>query len=316
MSLTDKQKAARKGLVTGSRIAKIAGVSPYGGPLAAYREIVEGYEQPETPEMLRGTMLEPAVLSWFAADQGAKLMRIDEIVRHPVLPFLGATPDAIATVSGESGVVEAKTAGWRMADQWGEAGTDQIPTHYTPQVQVEMGVTGLKVAWVPVLIAGEDFRVYRVEFDAELFGMLAEMARKFFKDHVEPQKPPPLDASPEAAEWLAKRFSKPEKKVIPAPPEAEQWVKQYRAAAAEADAASEKRDLAKNHLKQIIGNADAMAGDGWRISWALTKGRKSTDWAAVAAEAGVSDALIAKHTTAKAAYRTFRPNWKDSNNDD
>jgi len=209
MIFTEEQRAKRRNGIGGSELASIVGRSPYSSALGVYLRKVgeEEHLTEETGPQLRGRILEPAILSWFEETRGAVLDRNPESFQHPKHPILFASPDAIARMpDDERLVVEAKTVHFRQASNWGPAGTDEIPEHYLIQVQAELACTGLQRAELPVLIAGEDFRIYNVEFEPELFGVLVQAAEKFWRDHVIPRKPPPLDGSDEGDSWLRRRF--------------------------------------------------------------------------------------------------------------
>jgi putative phage-type endonuclease len=315
MSLTDEQKRIRRTGIGSSEIAAVVGLSPYATPLDVWRAKVEGLSIEETPAMKRGRILEDAVADWYAEDTGARLERCATI-RHPESPIALATPDRIATLGSERRILEIKTANLRTLADWGEPGTDEVPQAYLLQVQWELACSGLMSADLAVLIAGDDFRIYHLKRDFELEQMLLERAESFWRKHVETRTPPELDGSESAASWLASRFPKDNGAIIPATPEAEQWVREYRAAAAEAQVAARRRDAAKNRLKEVMGEAKRLQGDGWTVNWSHVKGRERTDWAAVCAEARVSKELIQKHTSRSAGHRQFRPSWAKEQSDE
>ncbi len=320
--LSESDKKARRGFITGSRIAAIAGLSPYATALDVFREIVEGYEQPESPPMVRGRHLESSILSWYREETGADLQKV-EFTGHPLHEHIGATPDAIATMpDGTKRIVEAKSVSFRLGEQWGNAGTDQIPTHYMPQVQFEMGCTGLMLADVPALFGGEELRIYTVKFDPELFGMLVETAERFWKDHIIPKVPPPLDGSESWADYLGAKFPRHEDVCLSATPDAEQWAKALFTARNMATEAKALETEAQNHLKQAMGTADKLMGDGWKITWRTGKDGASTDWEAVArgltfpTNQPLVDSLVAKHTKLKPGARSFRPTLSKGENNE
>lgn len=308
MSLSPEQKKLRKQGIFGSEIAAVLGLSPYATPLDVWRSKVEGLEIEETAPMKRGRILEPAIADWYAEDTGAVLSEVGTLV-HPTRKLIGATPDRIARFDDHAKVLEIKSANSRMADKWGEAGTDDVPQHYIPQVQLEMGCAGLPLADLAVLIGGDDFRIYHLAFDPELFGMMADAAEKFWVDHVKTGIPPPLDGSDSCADWLKAKYPADRAPILNAPPEAAQWAEQLRNAKVLSAQAEAQEKEARNQLVAMIGDAAGIKGDGWSISYKKGKGRESIDWKAVAAEAGVSAALIQRHTKTT-EFRTFRPTFK------
>lgn len=112
-------------------------------------------------------------------------------------------------------ILECKTANARMADEWGPsqeaeivAGTvtseHKIPIYYETQVQWYMAVTGARVAYVAVLIGGQDFRIYVVRRDDELIRAIVTKCWEFWRDHVMTGTPP----DPTTVEDVKKLFAK------------------------------------------------------------------------------------------------------------
>lgn len=297
-------------MLGGSDAAAVAGVHPNKTPLDVFRRVVLGHVEPETAVMRRGNLMEPVIREMARVELGLDLLGPRRL-RDPKRDFLRASLDDVAKGADSEEVVEYKSVSPWAADSYGTDG-DAVPQHHLCQVQFYMGMSGLPRARLIALIGVDDLRQFTLTADAELQGMLFEAVEKFHRDHVLTGRPPPLDGSESCSEWLTSRFPKPKLPAVQATPEAEQWVREYRTALAEAEAAQARRDRAKNALKEFIGEASGASGDGWKIAWSYVNGRKSVDWAAVAAEAGVSREVIEKHTTAKAGYRAFRPSWRDN----
>lgn len=98
-------------------------------------------------------------------------------------------------------ILECKTASAYASDQWGpsqeaeiKAGEivteHKIPIYYETQVQWYLGLTGAKVCYVAVLIGGNDFRIYAVKPDKELFEAIAAKCWEFWSNHVMTGEPP------------------------------------------------------------------------------------------------------------------------------
>lgn len=98
-------------------------------------------------------------------------------------------------------ILECKTASAYASDQWGpsqeaeivagEVVTEhKIPIYYETQVQWYLGLTGAKVCYLAVLIGGNDFRIYAVKPDRELFEAICEKCWAFWSGHVLTGEPP------------------------------------------------------------------------------------------------------------------------------
>ena len=95
------------------------------------------------------------------------------------------TPDY--KVTGQRVNIQIKTS--RHGDDWGEQWTDEIPPLYLVQVQHEMEILDYDMTHVPVLIGGNDFRIYQVERDRE-FGAIISAAIDEFWGKVEREEAP------------------------------------------------------------------------------------------------------------------------------
>lgn len=304
--LTEAQLALRRTGISGSEVGAVLNLSPWSKPIDVWAAKVEGRELEETEPMRRGRILEPAVAAWYAEDTGAELRECGTI-RHPSSSVLMATPDRIARFAGgEERVVELKTAGFRMADRWGESGTDQVPSFYLLQTAAEMACAQLDRADLAVLIAGDDFRIYPLTRDPELEAMIIEACERFHRDYVLTRKPPPPDASDSYSEWLHARYSYAGETLLQADTEAEKWAQALFQARADKEDSETREKLARQHLENAIGSSYGMQGAGWKITWGETKGKPSINWEAIAKEAQIAPSLIAQHTK-RQGYRQFRP---------
>jgi len=163
------------------------GLSPWKTPLELFLEKT-GRAAPveENLSMRIGRALEPVVLAAFTEQTGLAVTRQQERITCPRFPWRWATVDGIAS---DGALVEAKTA--TDPAEWGEPGTDQIPRHYIVQVQHALACTGLALAYVPVLIAARDFRIYEVRRDEAIIEAITEREIEFWS-RVERDDPPPL----------------------------------------------------------------------------------------------------------------------------
>ena len=87
-------------------------------------------------------------------------------------------------------IVEVKTANQYMADKWGEEGSDVVPEEYMLQCVHYMIVEAVPVVDMPVLIGGQDFRIYTIEYDKEVAEMVIEYEHEFWHEHVLKKIPP------------------------------------------------------------------------------------------------------------------------------
>jgi hypothetical protein len=186
--------------IGGSDIAKLLGLSPYGGPLEVYERIVLGVEIPWNRMMDRGAAIEPVLR---AHAQNMLGLEIEETVsdyhRHPTLEYAHAQIDDLATWRGLPVVVDYKSCN-RFAKGWGAAGTDQIPEHQRAQFAWEMLCADRDLC-IPVVGFGEDvdgpdiFNIshvlpYEVERCPLFEGHMKAVASEFWETHIVRQVPP------------------------------------------------------------------------------------------------------------------------------
>lgn len=255
------------------------GESELRAPFDVYLAKAEGFEAEPTDGMEIGTLLEPVILELYRRKTGATLA-YPGTVQHPHRPLLLDTPDAMATLpGGEVRPVEAKAYGWRGLE-WGENGGDGVPPAYVIQaihhLLVQRALAGY--SWgtpdmaptavdLPVLFGGREFRIYTVRWDPELAEMIATTCEEWWAEHVESRKPPSMERSRTAAEWLAKKYPVNRAPMLDASPGDELIAEQLREARSAVKAAEEVEAPLVNELKLRIGEADGMRGNGWRITW-------------------------------------------------
>jgi hypothetical protein len=212
--------------IGGTMVARILGLSRWGGPLSAYFELRgEPDTTPRNTAMDRGNALEESVLNIWGAIAGAAWERGNQI-SSAAIPHAHATVDAIGLPDGSDDrfILDAKTASREtMTSGWGADGTDRIPVEYQLQLLWYMMVAkaaGMNVAdeallptlvgpeaelqWAarlvqrtgkPIVLAdlagtGLEFRVYRVAWDAKLAEEVNARVLRFIREHVEPGIPP------------------------------------------------------------------------------------------------------------------------------
>lgn len=140
--------AARRWRVGGSEIGQIMGWSPFGDRDDLLAAKHDDTRSRETAAMLRGTVLEPAILDWGHRKHGYNYSAVGTYL-HPQFDWMLYNPDGITT---DGILIECKTTTDRCEERgWGRAGTSQIPLHYRAQVAWGMAVLDIPEAHVLVL---------------------------------------------------------------------------------------------------------------------------------------------------------------------
>jgi putative phage-type endonuclease len=177
--------ADRRGGIGASDAPIITGDAPWGDLLTLYAAKSGIIDEPDVANEQTnwGKKLEATVAEWWVekqAKQGrtVRVRRDNTRPRHPKYDWLRTSLDF--RVIGENALLETKTRRF-PTDEWGPAGTAEIPAHYVVQVQHEMAATGAAVCYVAVLFAGSEPRDYEVPRDEALIADLIELEAEFME---------------------------------------------------------------------------------------------------------------------------------------
>lgn len=192
-------------VIGASEAAAACNQSPYSSALQLYMEkrgeFPSSFNEATQNRLDMGKKLEPVILDCYEEQTGTVLTRNLPLYFHPVYPFMGATPDGIATdpideTDFTEWCVDAKSTNWRMLDKtgddtekYGEAGTDQIPLTNLFQAQQQMAVMGLERCDFPVLIDGRELRIYIVNRNDDLIQQIA-LAEAELSERIRDGRPP------------------------------------------------------------------------------------------------------------------------------
>lgn len=202
---------ARRSGIGGSDVAAVLGLSKWKTPYDLYLEktgvTVEDSSKAELFHF--GHVLEDVVANEFSRRNALKVQRRNIMFRHPKYPMLIGNIDR-RVVGG--GVLECKTADKYTAGLWDVTDGDKVPPYYLCQVMHYLHVTGERKGYLAVLIGGNEYRQYKIDYDAELAELMAEKCVEFWRNHVIAR------VAPEAvtAADLAKMYRSIEGKVVKA----------------------------------------------------------------------------------------------------
>lgn len=278
----------------------------FGSPIELWRrKRGEIGEQPANERMAAGLAIEPVIADLYATRSGRTLLRCRPIV-HREYPWSAASPDRL--VLEEPIAVELKNTTSRRRG-WGEPGTDQIPASYAVQVAVQMAVLDVGEARLVALLDGHELREYVIHRDTEIEAAIYAKCAEWWQRHVVDGNPPPVDGTDGYAEYLAKRFGRNVQPMLRADDVIGEMAARLREARRMYDAAERAKTEAENLIKSVIGDADGIEGDGFKITWRAAKDSQRVEWEKVARDAGASADLIAKHTTTKPGSRRLLAKW-------
>lgn len=190
--LSQHQLKVRQKHVGASESAAIIGCNPY---MTAYdlwmikTGRVSGFEGNEATAI--GSMIEDGLLDWASEETAQAIVKNQYRVHSGGI--LSATHDALSRDDNTIGY-EAKTAGimnpWNAKDNWGDAGTDEIPDNYIIQCHHQMIVSNLDMVYVPALIGGRGRIMYKVRRNEKLCDHILKSVERFWNESVLGDIPP------------------------------------------------------------------------------------------------------------------------------
>lgn len=251
--------------IGGSDAAAVAGVSRYRSPLSVWLEKTGQLIPDEPGEAAHwGNVLEDVVAAEFAARTGLKPRRRRAVLQSAQHPFMLANVDRLVSENGSMGILEAKTCGYWRRTEWLDG---HVPDEYAIQLQHYLAVTGYTFGYVAVLIGGQEFRHTRVERNDDLIADLIRIEADFWR-RVQECDPPPVDetTSPDLLSALYPQATESMTAILPV--SAEELIRDYARAQADEKDAVRRKDLAANHLKAFLGEAEI----------GMIAGRKVVTW--------------------------------------
>lgn len=255
----------RKRGIGGSDVSCLLGINKWKSEIELWLDKTnQTNELPAENEAMQwGNIMEPIIRNHFAEVTGKPVVEVKAMLQHPEYPYMLADVDGLTVDDfGNPAILEIKTASEYKRSEW----EDDIPTYYQTQVQHYLCVTGVKKAYVAVLIGGNSFKVYEVDADMEIQSMLIAVEQEFW-NKVKNMIRPEMDGSDAAKNLLDNIYHGGIAEQIVLPTEAVEYVDQYIEACAEEDNAKAKKQEASNRIKEIMGDYDKAKCLNHTISW-------------------------------------------------
>ena len=305
--------------IGGTDISAILGMNPYKTPLDVWLDKTGQAEpKPDTEEMWWGREMEPVLAKRYEKETGTTLVIPHKSYLVLDKPWYRITPDALVNpimIPQSEGGVDFKTSG--KPHDWGEPGTDEIPKHYHLQADWYMGGTGAQWWDVAVLLMSfkRQFMIFRVTRDDELIGYLQEEAERFWNDHVLANKPPAIDGSTSATEYVKKKYPFDSGPMLePTDPEILLTLTRYRELRETIKAYNLTEQELENYLKDYVGTCMGMEGGWGKITWKRSKDSQTTDWKSAFEEWAeldptLSEIIKQKHIIIKPGARRWLPRF-------
>lgn len=258
--------------IGGSDAAVVAGVSKWKSPIGLWLEKTGQVEPDEAGEAAYwGTTLEKIVATEFTIRTGLKVRRRNAILQHHEYPFMLANVDRL--IVGQDIGLECKTASAYLKDRWED---DEVPDAYYIQCQHYMAVTGYSGWHIAVLIGGNTFVTKYIERNDTFIEKLIDIEADFW-NKVQTKTMPAVDGSDASAEALKTLYEQADGSEIVLPVGANAWVEAYSQADQSEKEAKERKDLAKNKLCELLGQAERGHAGDRLVVWSNVAGRTTID---------------------------------------
>ena len=267
----------RRKYIGGSDIASVMMMSRWKTPLTLWLEKtgeIEPDDLSDNEAVQLGVELEDFVAHKFAKEIGKKVRKTNKIYFHKKYPFLAAHVDRL--IVGSEELLECKTCSSYKQDEWKdeviiveengekkEIIKQNTPYEYVLQCIWYMGILGKKVCYIAVLIGGQKFKYRKIEFDAELFNIMVDMAVEFW-NCVQTKTMPAL--SPEDSNTLSKVYSTHSEDYLEYQ-DVEEKIEKLQEVKAGIKTLDVEKKMLEAELKNIINTHAGILTDKFKVSW-------------------------------------------------
>lgn len=236
----------------GSDAASALGLNPWMSPFALWFEKSGRFEGEveETEPMLMGKLMEPIVLGRYVdAHPEVSLDTSPGLLRHPDIPFMVGTPDALRD---DDGIVEAKAVGYDFAKEWED---DDVPVRYRMQTYHYGILTGRPFGVVAAIIGGQRYVERDIEFSQSSADRYVERLDQWWTEHIVKDVPPPIDASDSTTAALVALYDAEPDSVAVLSEEHAALAREYWAWHERVKEAESEKQLRANLLRDALGSA-------------------------------------------------------------
>lgn len=279
--------------LTSTDVAALFGLSPYKTHFELWHEkkIGEVVRLDENERMKWGRRLEATVAEGIAADAGWAVRPMKEYMRLPELRIGASFDFRVMTPSGKCvpGVadlddwvnladsdrdahLEIKCVDWLVArNNWTLSGDFiEAPAHIELQVQHQMLVSGLRRAYIGVMVGGNDVRVIEREADDGVRRGIMSAARAFWASIEANIPPPPVMPDDADAVIALHQYAEPGRLYDARNDDnVKRIVREYAELGDAKRKAEEAQKVRKAELLAAIGDADRVMVDGYSVSCGL-----------------------------------------------
>lgn len=261
--------------LTSTDVAALFGLSPYKTAFELWHEKRAGevVQIADNDRMKWGRRLETVIAHGIADDQGWVVRPFKEYMRLPE-HRIGSSFD-FRVIRGESiqppadAILEVKTVDFlAFRDGWTiDEGLIEAPPHIEIQVQHQMLVSGLRRAYIGVMVGGNRIEVLERHADDAVHAGILARASEFWQSIADNRAPDPVMPDDAQAVIRMHQFAEPGR-VLDARGDARiaTLLSEYHRLRRESADLSELADVMKAELLQMIGEAEKVITDVGTVS--------------------------------------------------
>lgn len=302
--------------IGGSDAPLICGKSSFGGPADVYMQKLELEPPLESNERMEaGTRFEPAITEWWSDYRGIKVVKPEEMLRHPKYPHMICHVDGLLYNGSEApiGLLEVKNVGVNKAKEWGDEG-DQIPQHVIIQCMhnlfVASGHFGIdfQSCEVAAMIGGNEPRFnLSVLRDEKLIEALVAIEGDFWEQNVKAGVPPTVDGSEGSARLIRALYPDSNELVMEADDVLNVAAILFMGLRDQIGELTERQNEHKNTMMLAMKESGALMTDVGKFTYKKSKDGQKTDWKGICKELTVSQEIIDAFSEFKPGTRSLRP---------
>ena len=252
----------RTRFIGASEISAVLGLNPWKTALQLWGEktgLVPAKDLSTNEAVEWGTRLERVVSAKFAEKHDVKLIAYKKRYVHPAHSFISCELDNI--IAGTDELVEIKTCNANAYKDWTDP--NQIPQHYTIQVNTQLGLSGRTKGHIAVLCGGQRYFEKVVMFDQKLYDETIERTVAFWK-MVEDRTPP--EAVGEDNDTLLQFYPKAGE-LLEAVEQMNTSIALLQETKAHIKSLEEQKDGLEASLKQVIGENQGIKTSAYIVTW-------------------------------------------------
>lgn len=299
--------------LTSTDIAALFGMSPYKTRFELWHEKRSGevVRIAQNDRMTWGTRLEASIAEGIAEDRGWAIrpfkeymldreLRIGSSFDYRISADDGPTPSGYLADTPNDAILEIKTVdalafrnGWKIEDDMLVA-----PDHIEMQVQHQMLVSGLRRAYIGVLVGGNDVRILEREADDGVHMAIRSEAAAFWDSVAAGTPPDPVMPDDARAVIRLNSYAEPGR-LRDARGDAvlASAIADYSRLGREIDDLQAIRDSRKAEILQAIGDAEKVLADGFTISAGMVADSPGTL---------VTADMVGQYIGGRRGFRNFR----------